>query len=97
MHGDSGALFIDHLGHVDTFITNARCDTVVESEGIPTFLERRGIPVSRSTEAFTVDLGDSGQRTVRFPLYLHSRHEVAGHERHKLHDDVARWLTEHSR
>jgi hypothetical protein len=93
-HEDSGALFIDNLGHVDTFITNARCDTIIEPEAIPTFLERRGFPVTRGDEAFTVDLGHGGQRTVRFPVYLRSRHEVAGHETHKLHGDVARWLVE---
>jgi hypothetical protein len=106
-----GAVFVENLRHVRTFITHARWDMVIYAPAIPAALQEEGFSVQTDSAArpnvdrpgwFTVDLPattdpdePATKIEVRFPLYETSGHMVAASQPAELAADVEEWLSAH--
>lgn len=97
--GDNESLnaFVDVLARTETFITNARYDSVVYSKALAYYFEEHGFPgeidetlPEGATRPGQMRLGE-GTKPIRFPSY-DSGHEVSVGAPAELAMDLEQWL-----
>lgn len=93
-------LFLENLRSVRTFATDARCDQIVDMQGLKRGLEAHD-QVSRvvvdehadpRVRDLVIQFSDGDERSIRFPEYAHSGHMVALHDPETFLSDVRAWL-----
>ena len=95
-----GDMFLQNIRYVDTFLTDADYDLVINSEALPLALARhkgvRGVYRASTSGAgsgqFVVSYADGSQQRIYYPRYAESGHAVAASQPAKIRDDVAAWL-----
>jgi hypothetical protein len=105
-----GDVFLLNLEHVETFITDARFDTIVYSPSIADVLSQKGRVMSAvhdetpeegvarpgkvTVELTTMKENVKQTHVIRMPYYETSGHEVTERQPVELFEDVAAWMAE---
>lgn len=95
-----GNMFLENVKFVETFLTDADFDLVINSQALPLALERHAgvAKVSRQSAAgdgsgvFVISYTDGSQRHLTYPRYAQSGHAVAASQPAKLRTDLTAWL-----
>ena len=95
-----GDMFLQNIRYVQTFLTDADYDLVINSEALPLALARhKGVTgVYRESTSgsgsgqFVVFYTDGTQQRIYYPRYAESGHAVAASQPAKIRDDVATWM-----
>jgi hypothetical protein len=101
-HPTYGDLFLRNIRYVETFLTDAFYDLVIDSEALPLALEKHESVHSVKWKPGNTEPEEPGQFEILFydgppvsfyyPGYMESGHAVSSSEPRKLHSDVAKWL-----